>query len=171
MPLLRHSPAASAVTFGPRLVDDPDDAERHPHLAQLEPVGQRRAAHDLADRVGQGRDVAQPVGHRRDAALVEREPVDQALGGAGVAGGLHVLGVGGQHLRRPRLEGVGHGVQRGVLRPPGQGREGRRGGAGASGSVEDLAHAPSVDVVSRAALDQGRLDAADGDLERGRRPG
>ena len=50
---------------GPGLVDDPDHAERHPHLAELEPVGQRAAADHLADRVGQAGDVAQPLGHRR----------------------------------------------------------------------------------------------------------
>ena len=52
---------------GPGLVDHPDDAERHPHLAQLEPVGERAAADHLADRVGQAGDVAQPLGHRRPA--------------------------------------------------------------------------------------------------------
>ena len=41
-----------------RLVDHADDAERHAHLPHLQAVGQRVAAHDLADRVGQRRDVA-----------------------------------------------------------------------------------------------------------------
>ena len=38
---------------GAGLVDDPDDAERDADLAQVDAVGQGRAAHDLADRVGQ----------------------------------------------------------------------------------------------------------------------
>ena len=38
---------------GPGLVDHPDHPERHADLAQLQPVGQRVAAHHLADRVGQ----------------------------------------------------------------------------------------------------------------------
>ena len=40
---------------GTGLVDDPDDAERHPHLAQLQAVGQGRAAQHLADGVRQRR--------------------------------------------------------------------------------------------------------------------
>ena len=42
-------------------VDDPDHPERHPDLAQLEPVGEGRAADHLADRVGQPGHVAQPL--------------------------------------------------------------------------------------------------------------
>ena len=38
-----------------RLVDDRDHAERHAHLAQLEPVGERARVELLADRVGQRR--------------------------------------------------------------------------------------------------------------------
>ena len=48
---------------GPRLVDHPDHAERHPHLAQLQPVGQGAAPHHLADRVGQPGHLAQPLRH------------------------------------------------------------------------------------------------------------
>ena len=48
-----------------RLVDDRHDAERHPHLAHVEPVGQPRAVDHLADRVGQRRDLAHARGHRR----------------------------------------------------------------------------------------------------------
>ena len=60
-PTSGRCPAASAVTLGRRLVDHPDHAERHPHLAQLEPVGERAAAHHLAHRVGQPGHVAQPL--------------------------------------------------------------------------------------------------------------
>ena len=56
---------------GTGLVDDPDDAERHAHLAQLEAVGEGRAADHLADGVGQRRDVAQPVGHPGHPAGVQ----------------------------------------------------------------------------------------------------
>ena len=49
------------------LVDDADHAERHPHLAQLQPVGQPRAADDVADRVGQGDELAQRGGDPGDA--------------------------------------------------------------------------------------------------------
>ena len=108
---------------GAGLVDDPDHAERHPHLAQLEAVGERRAADHLAHRVGQRGHVAQPVGHRGDPAGVEAQPVDERLGGAGLAGGLHVRGVGGEHVVGGRDQGVGHRVQRGVLGRPGGQRQ------------------------------------------------
>ena len=55
LPLLSAEPGGVDGDVGAGLVDDPDDAERHPDLAQLEAVGQRGAAHDLADRVGQRR--------------------------------------------------------------------------------------------------------------------
>ena len=44
---------------GAALVDHPDHAERHPDLPQLQPVGERAAPDDLADRVGQPGQVAQ----------------------------------------------------------------------------------------------------------------
>ena len=43
----------------PALVDDADHAERHPDLPQLQAVGQGRAAHHVADRVGQRGQLAQ----------------------------------------------------------------------------------------------------------------
>ena len=52
----------------PRLVDDGDDAERHAHLAHVEPVGQPVAVDDLADGVGQRGDRAHRVGDRRRSA-------------------------------------------------------------------------------------------------------
>ena len=54
-PALRHSPAASLVTFGPVLVDHPDDAERHPHPRHPQAVRPHPALGDLSDGVGQGR--------------------------------------------------------------------------------------------------------------------
>ena len=72
---------------GAGLVDDADDAEGHPHLAQLEAVGQRRAAQHLPDRVGQGGDLAQAGGHAGDPGLVEAQPVDHRRRGAALLGG------------------------------------------------------------------------------------
>ena len=48
---------------GARLVDDGDDAQRHPDAAQRQPIGQRRAIDHLADRVGQGGDLAHAGRH------------------------------------------------------------------------------------------------------------
>ena len=67
---------------GPCLVDHADDAERHAHLPHGEAVRQREAAHDLADRVGQGRDVAHGVGDRVQPVGREGQPVDDRGVGA-----------------------------------------------------------------------------------------
>ena len=90
LPVLMHSPAASAVTFGPRLVDDRDDAERHAHLRQLDAVGQRVALDDLADGIGQRRERLERLRHRLDARGSQLEPVEQPLGDALRARGRHV---------------------------------------------------------------------------------
>ena len=68
LPDFRQRAAASTVTFGPGLVDDADDAERDADLAQVDAVGQGRAAHDLADRVGQRDDVPHVGGDGRAPA-------------------------------------------------------------------------------------------------------
>ena len=59
------------------LVDDRHDAERHPHLADAQAVRSHPAVEHLADRIGQRRDLAEPAGHRLDAAGVEPQPVDR----------------------------------------------------------------------------------------------
>ena len=130
LPDFRQMPAASAVTFGPRLVDDPDHAERHPHLAQLQAVGQGPAPHHLADGVGQPGHVAQPLGHAGDPVLVEAEPVDDVAGDAGGLRAPYVLGVRGQHLVTPGDQRVGHREERRVLLArgsPGRARSSPRG--------------------------------------------
>ena len=88
------------------------------------------------DRVGQAGDVAEPVGHLRDAALVEPEPVDQRGGGAAALGRGDVLGVRGEHrlgrrgerARRPSRAAPGpspRGSRRRARGPP-RGRATRR---------------------------------------------
>ena len=51
LPALRHSAPASAVTFGPRLVDHADHAERHPHARDVEAVRPPPARELRADRI------------------------------------------------------------------------------------------------------------------------
>ena len=91
-------------------------AQRHPDLAQLQAVGQPRAADDVADRVGQRRDVADGLGDRPDTPLVEREPVEQPLRHPARAPPLEVLRVRRDDRLDRRVERVGDGPQRGVLR-------------------------------------------------------
>ena len=57
LPHLRHRPAASTVTFGRDFVDDAEDAERHAHLADLDAGRAVFQVGDLADRIGQRRDL------------------------------------------------------------------------------------------------------------------
>jgi hypothetical protein len=102
-------------------------------------------AHHLPHRVGQGRDVPQRLGHGRDPVGVEGEPVQQALGHACGASALEVLGVGGDDLRAGRVEGVGHGAQRGVLVGPRQEGHPAGGGTGGSGQLGDLGHRGGID--------------------------
>ena len=99
----------------PRLVDDRDHAERHPHLAHVEPVGEPEAVDHLADGIGQRRDVPDLAGDRGDPAGVEREPVQQRVGQPRLAAGLEVAGVGLEDLRRPLDQLVGDRLERGVL--------------------------------------------------------
>ena len=131
LPLLRHSPAASTVTFGPGLVDDPDDPEGHPDLAQLQAVGQPRPADDVADRVGQRHQLAQRGGHAGDAAGVEPQPVEHRLGGALGGRGVDVGRVGREDLVGPLHQGVRHRGEGGVLDVGRQRAQHPRGGAGA----------------------------------------
>src|SRR5690606_20308984 len=97
------------------LVDHPDDTHRDTDLLQLQAVRQGRAAHHLADRVREGGHVAHALGERRDAGLVEREPVDDVLRGAVGARLRHVLGVGAHDALRARHQRIGHRRQRRVL--------------------------------------------------------
>ena len=100
---------------GARLVDHPDDAHRHADLADLQAVGERGAAHDLADRVGQGGDVAQRLGDGGEAGRVEAEAVLEAVRHPVLAAAGEVALVGLDDLVGGGLEVVGEGAQRGVL--------------------------------------------------------
>ena len=81
---------------GAGLVDHADDADRHAHAADHEPVRPRPFLDLGADRIGQGRDVVQALGHGLDARLVQQQAVLQRRRHAGGLGGGDVLGVGGE---------------------------------------------------------------------------
>jgi hypothetical protein len=108
---------------GAGLVHHPHDAHRHPHLADLQPVGQGRAAHDLAHGVGQGGYVAQRLRHTGDPVRVQGQPVEQALRHTARAPPVEVLGVGVDDAVGGRDQRVGQREQRGVLVRPGQQRQ------------------------------------------------
>ena len=69
---LQGQPEGVDGDVGAGLVDHADDAERHPDLPDLQPVGQRRPAQHLTDRVGQARDLPQARGDPVDAGRVSR---------------------------------------------------------------------------------------------------
>ena len=125
---------------GPALVDDADDTEGHPLLAQLKAVGQRAPAQHLTDRVGQTGDLTQPRGDAVDAVRVQRQPVEHRLWRARRLGRGQVLGVGVQDGPRVAQQIVGRGMQRRVLRISTQGGQLAGGNAGTPrGVVHPLA--------------------------------
>ena len=125
LPDLRQSPAASLVTFGPVLVDDPDHAEGDPDPLDPEPVGAHPSVDHLADRVGQAGHLPQPGSHRGDPGRVQAEPVERGGVGAGLP----------RHARGPRRSprGSRRSAPRGG-RPPGAGRPPERRRARPPGS-------------------------------------
>ena len=147
MPLLRQSPDGVGGDVGTGLVDDADHAERHPHLTKLEPVGKGVAADDLAHRVAEAGDVAEPVGHARDPRAVEAQPVDDRLGRAGGAGPLDVAGVGREDALTLFLQCRRHRLESRVLGGAGARGEVDRRLAGPAGGVEDGVSVRSVDAV------------------------
>ena len=62
---------------GTRLVDDADDAERHPHLADLDARGAVLEAVDFADRIRQRGDLLEAFGHAGDGLVVKLQAVKQ----------------------------------------------------------------------------------------------
>ena len=114
-----------------RLVDDGDDAERHPQLAQPQPSGHRFRFELLADRVGKRRDRAHALGHRLDPGLGQVQPVAQrrcqpccAL--VGEVGGIRL-----EHLACPLAEQPRGRLEGGILglgraRSPAPARPGAR---------------------------------------------
>lgn len=114
----------------PRLVDDPDHAQRHAHLADLDARGHIAHVADLADRVGQRGDLAQALDHVVDARRGQRQAVQhRRLQAIGAAGG-EVLLVGVGQLRAGGVQRIGRGQQGAVLLRGGGAREQPRGGAG-----------------------------------------
>ena len=122
---------------GPRLVDDADHAERHPHPADL--YSARLVAHvgDRADRVGQRCDFADAARHRGHRGVVERQPIDERGVEPGGARRLEVAAVGGDQGFAVGLERSGDCRQRPVALGGGRTGDSPRGGARAAAEVGD----------------------------------
>ena len=82
--------------IGTRLVDHADDADRHAHAADHQPVRPLPFLDLGAHRIGQGRDVVEALGHALDARIVQQQSILQGARHAGSLGGRDVLGVGGE---------------------------------------------------------------------------
>jgi hypothetical protein len=127
-----------------RLVDDRDDAQRHPHLAQVESALQGFPFQLLADRVGEAGDDPHPLGHRRDPLRGQRQAVAQGLAEPNRALVGEVGRVRFEDLLaalpeqpRGRLQGGVLGLGRGAPEHP---RGALGGGAGLSGGGRGHSH-------------------------------
>ena len=114
---LQAQPGRVGGHVGARLVDDADHAQRHAHLAKLDPARTVGKLAHFAHRVRQGGNLAQAFGHAGHGFFRQGQAVDHRRRQSGRHGSLHVVGVGGQQLGRIALDGIGHGQQCGILGP------------------------------------------------------
>ena len=135
-----------AGDVGTVLVDDRDHSEWHAHPLDPQPVRPSPTFDHLTDRIGEGGDVAQALGHAGDPLLGQTQAVERTRLHALCPGGIEVRGVGVEDLGGALAEQVGGGEQRRVLHSTGRDRQlGRRrlrapsqfrdGGPGHSASV------------------------------------
>ena len=107
---------------GAGLVDDADDADRDPELAEVQAVGPGEILEDVTDGIGQGGDRADGLGEVLQAGGREGETVAGGGGEGGGLGGGEILGVGGEERGMGGVDQAGEFEERGVFR----GRRGRR---------------------------------------------
>gem|GEM_PF-4030168 len=100
-----------------RLVDDADDAQRHPHPPDLNSGRPVFEIGDFAHGVGLGGDFSQALRHPMNAFGGQFQPVEQRRLQTGGATGVHVQLVGRAQARLGRFQRVGDGVQGGILAP------------------------------------------------------
>ena len=113
---------------GPRLVDDPDDAEGDPHPPDLETGRTVVEFADRPDRVGQRRHLPHALAHAVDGAVVEHQAIDQRAVHAALDRPGDILSVGGPERLPVRVEAVRDRAQRIHFRPGGgAGEQPRRG--------------------------------------------
>ena len=112
-----------------------DDAERHAYPLDDHAVRPLPALGHDADGIGDlahGRDA---VGHRVDARLRQRQPIDEGAARAGAADFRDILGIGGEDRGRIGADGALHRLQRLVLLLGGGQRQHPRGGARAGSKL------------------------------------
>ncbi len=119
---LQAEPGGIGGDVGAGFEDDADHPEGNAHPADLDAVGAPPHAGHLADRVGEQRDLAQAIGHRPDAPLVEGQAIDHRRRQAALAGRGQVKLVGRLQLLAALLQGRRHVLQQLVLDAAGEGR-------------------------------------------------
>ena len=115
----------------PRLIDDADHADRHPDLANAEPVGPAPLLKHIAHRVRKNGNLAHRFGQAPEADRIQGETVDLGRGESAGGGGIEVLPVGGHQLPVRGVDCVREAAQGGVLRRGRRVRQHQRRGAGA----------------------------------------
>ena len=99
------------------------------------PFGRVQRSVTETDRIGERAHHVEPVGHRGDALVIEREAVEKGRCGAGRLGFGQVLGVGGENGGLARADRRRHRRERGVLLRRGCERKRARGGLRAAADV------------------------------------
>ena len=110
-----------------RFIDDPDHADGHPELGDLESVRTGPRADDFTDRIGEQGDLPHPLGHGADTIGGQPQTIDGRGVESVTRGRCEILGIGRDDLALRRLDGIGHGLQGRVL---GVGRAERQGTGG-----------------------------------------
>ena len=116
--------------IGAALIDDGDDADRRADAGYIEAVGPGPAGDFGADRIRDGGDGLQSLGHGLDPRGVQRKSV-QFRSGQSAGGGLKVAIVRGQYLGLGYPKAPGHGGN--GLGPRLRACSAHNGGGGAGG--------------------------------------
>ena len=101
--------------IGAAFEDHGDDAERHAHALDDHAVRPLPALGDDADRIGNRAHGRDAVGHRIDARLRQRQPVDEGRSSRRRARLRDILGIGREDFMRMAADGALHRGKRVVL--------------------------------------------------------
>ena len=123
--------------IGTSLVDDPDDADRHPDLLHLDSQRGVPATHDLTDGVVEPSDPFQADGHSLDPFRGEGETIDDGLVHPVLTATIDIGTVGGQDVVDVLAQPGGHGHQQVVLVDATQPTQHRGSRSGSLGLFDD----------------------------------
>ncbi len=138
---------------GPRFVDDADDAERHAHALEVQPVRLRPVSQHAADRLGQGGDLFQPMRHRFDSGRIESQAVEHRSGKALPLRRIEIALIGGKYVGRRGADGSGGFAERRLLAIRGGSRE--LPGRGARSDAKGV-HLGDKDAIERPPAGRGQ---------------